>query len=629
VERDAGGVSAEGLSGAVSRDTTPVARSLANRLPPRWSIRARLRLLVLGVALPLLLIGSYEVVIEVRKEKRRIEETAQALARMTAAHAEQLVVEAEWMLSGIAERPLLRESASGRCDPLFAHFRDVHPRFQNLVLFDAGGRRVCSALEMPRRHAVPEAALKVVRQASAEGKLIVGAAHQSAATGEWVTLVAHPAQDGAGDASGVLGLAISLKHFHPFAGSSAVGPPEGAYFALLDGQGAVVARSRDSDATVGRNFRHVAVVQDMLAQREGILRAADKDGVERLIGFLPVAGTDWIALASLPTDRLAADLAWVAAEHAGFVLATLALVAFFAWRTARGITLPVERMAAAARAIEQGSGRRRLPVGGPDEIAHVARQLNRTLDALAEREDQLRALSATLEQRVAARTIELERANAELESFSCSVSHDLHAPLRALNGFAGILAQEERETLSPNGRALLDRIAHNAVRMGALIDDLLQFSRLGREALRRTEVDLCALAQSVADELREPYPETRVSVAALPVVSGDAAMLRQVFANLIGNALKYSAGREDARVEVGVEVHGDGQAIFIRDNGAGFDMRHAGKLFGVFQRLHKESEFPGTGVGLAIVKRVIERHGGRVWAESAPGAGACFRFTLA
>ena len=230
---------------------------------------------------------------------------------------------------------------------------------------------------------------------------------------------------------------------------------------------------------------------------------------------------------------------------------------------------------------------------------------------------------------MAARTIELERANAELESFSCSVSHDLRAPLRALNGFAGILAQEERETLSPNGRALLDRIAHNAVRMGELIDDLLQFSRLGREALRRTAVDLSALARSFADELCEPYPGARVGIAALPVVAGDAAMLRQVFVNLIGNALKFSAGREDARVEVGVEMHGDGQAIFIRDNGAGFDMRYAGKLFGVFQRLHKESEFPGTGVGLAIVKRVVERHGGRVWAESAPGAGACFRFTLA
>ena len=593
-------------------------------MQPKWSIRSRLRLLVLSVALPLLLIGSYEVVVEVRKEKRRIEESAQSLARLTAAHTEQLLAEAEWVLSGISERTLLRAADKGGCDPLFAHLKDAHSRFSNLLLFDATDRRACSAFpSAPDRHGVPEAALKVVRQARAEGKLIVGPAHKSPITGEWVVLVAYPAQEG-----GVLGISIGLGNFHPIAGSSAARPPKDAYFAILDSDGTVIARSHDAETTVGRNFRHVPVVASLLSLRQGVLRAVDKDGAERLIGFVPVAGTDWIAVAGLPTEKIVSELAWVAAERAMTILATLAVVAYLAWRTARGIVLPVERMATAARAIERDSGARRLPVEGPGEIAAVASQLNRSLDALAEREDQLRALSATLEQRVAERTAELERANAELESFSYSISHDLRAPLRALNGFASILAADEQEKLSAGGRALLGRIAHNAVRMGELIDDLLQFSRLGREALNCTEVDLSALAQSVADELREQHPAARVDVAALPVVSGDAAMLRQVFANLIGNALKFSSGREDARVDIGVASRDGARAIRVRDNGAGFDMRYAQKLFGVFQRMHKESEFPGTGVGLAIVKRVIERHGGRVWAEAAPGTGAAFYFTL-
>ncbi len=597
-------------------------------MQPQWSIRSRLRRLVLSTALPLFALGGYEVFVEVREEIARVEEAALGLARLTAVHTERLVSEAEWLLSGISERPSLRAGATGRCDTLFPHFRDIHPRFGHLVLFDEADRLACASFDIPAgMHGVPEIARQVVRQSRAERKLIVGPAHRSAASGEWVVLMAFPVRANGQAGGGVLGVSLGLTTLHPLAGSTSAAPPEGAYFAILDRDGTVIARSHDPESTVGRNFRDVPIVREMLAKRLGTVHAADKDGTQRIVGFMPIAGTNWLAVAGLPTEHMNAELVRVAAEHAAFVLLALGVVGILAWRLALRISLPTERIAEAARAIGQGGGTR-LPVEGPAEIAEVAVQLNRTLDALTEREGQLRALSATLEQRVAERTAALERANAELESFSYSVSHDLRAPLRALNGYASILAAEEGGKLSPEGRAHLERIARNAVRMGELIDDLLQFSRVGRDELRREKVELAELARTQAAESREGYPAARVTIGPLPTVSADAAMLRQVFANLVGNALKFSSRRSDPHVEIGAAVHEGQQAIYVRDNGEGFDMRYAGKLFGVFQRMHTESEFPGTGVGLAIVKRIVERHGGRVWAEAAPGAGATFYFTL-
>lgn len=227
-------------------------------------------------------------------------------------------------------------------------------------------------------------------------------------------------------------------------------------------------------------------------------------------------------------------------------------------------------------------------------------------------DDAIQELNESLERRVVERTAELEQAIKELEAFSYSVSHDLSAPLRAINGFAHILQDSEREALSAEGQELLGRIKRNAERMGQLIDDILRFSRVSRAELNHTEVDMVQLARSVAEELREAYPAATVEYAPMPVVRGDAAMLRQVWVNLIGNALKFSANRAQPRVEIGA-LNRDGETLFyVKDNGAGFDLRYADRLFGVFQRMHGGAEFPGTGVGLAIVKRIVERHKGHV-----------------
>jgi two-component system, sensor histidine kinase and response regulator len=242
------------------------------------------------------------------------------------------------------------------------------------------------------------------------------------------------------------------------------------------------------------------------------------------------------------------------------------------------------------------------------------------------REQEVNMLNGDLEQHAA----ELEAANKELESFSYSVSHDLRAPLRAIDGFSRILEDDYGPTLDDEGRRLLKTVRDNTVRMAQLIEDLLEFSRWGRQPLASAEVDMTALAREVFGEMetaRNGVP-LACTFEALPAAYGDRSLIRQVWINLLSNAVKYSGGRAAPQISVSGYSE-DVQSVYcVQDNGAGFDMTYYDKLFGVFQRLHRAEEFPGTGVGLAIVRRVVLKHGGRVWAQGKVDEGASFYFSL-
>jgi PAS domain S-box-containing protein len=245
-------------------------------------------------------------------------------------------------------------------------------------------------------------------------------------------------------------------------------------------------------------------------------------------------------------------------------------------------------------------------------------------------EEALRILNIELEQRVRDRTAQLEESNRELEAFSFSVSHDLRAPLRAIDGFARILAEEYGGQLDTEGRRLCSVVRENAKSMGQLIDDLLSFSRLGRAQMNLAPIDMRALATTVFHELATPESRTRIDfqIDPLPQAIADPTLMRQVWMNLLSNAIKFSSKLPRASIKVGVRHDQGGNVYVVKDDGAGFEMQYVGKLFGVFQRLHSAKEFEGTGVGLALVHRIIRRHGGRVWAEGEPDQGATFYFTL-
>jgi PAS domain S-box-containing protein len=241
-------------------------------------------------------------------------------------------------------------------------------------------------------------------------------------------------------------------------------------------------------------------------------------------------------------------------------------------------------------------------------------------------ENEINQLYANLEKRNA----ELELANKELESFSYSVSHDLRAPLRAIDGFSRILQEDYADKFDAEGNRVLNVIRSNTAKMSELINDLLEFSRLGRRSLDHSILSIADLAKSVFDDLRAANPERSLElrIKHLPHNHGDRAMLRQVLVNLLTNAVKFTRPRDVGQIEIGSRIENDQPVYYVRDNGVGFDMQYVNKLFGVFQRLHNNNEYEGTGVGLAIVQRIIHRHGGRVWAESEPGKGATFYFTL-
>jgi signal transduction histidine kinase len=338
-----------------------------------------------------------------------------------------------------------------------------------------------------------------------------------------------------------------------------------------------------------------------------------------------VPGTPWMVVAQMPSRLIAVPARDYLKSMAPIAVLIVIAGALFAWWGSRRLTKPLVHITGAAEAITLGDLGQRVSVQRDDELGRLARSFNLMAEQVSRSQHDLEA-------QVAQRTQALEGTNAELESFSYSVSHDLRAPLRAIHGFARILLEDHQAKLDPEAQRLLGVIDQNTRRMGQLIDDLLAFSRLSRKELASARVDMTEMANVVADELRRAEPERNgqleVKIGTLLPAQGDRAVLRQVFSNLLQNAMKFTRAQPNARIEVGSRPDGKETVYFVKDNGAGFDPRYTDKLFGVFQRLHSNEEFEGTGVGLAIVKRIVQRHGGRVWAEGKVNEGATFYFTL-
>ena len=307
------------------------------------------------------------------------------------------------------------------------------------------------------------------------------------------------------------------------------------------------------------------------------------------------------------------------------------LLAFFLSKIMqKSISEPILSLAETARAIsERRDYSVRATQLGKDEIGLLTDAFNDMLRQIEEQNQELSRFNQTLEQKVADRTLELKNINKELESFSYSISHDLRAPLRSIHGYTNILSTEYASKLDDEAKRLMNIILSNTQRMGQLIDDLLSFSRMGRKELVKENISMKALVAEIWEELKpEQNRKIELILGNLKDSMGDKGTIRQVWTNLISNAIKFTNMREKAIIEISSEEKGDTITYCIKDNGTGFDMQYYNKLFGVFQRLHSQKEFEGTGVGLAIVQRIVTKHGGSVWANSKLGEGSAFYFSL-
>ena len=368
-----------------------------------------------------------------------------------------------------------------------------------------------------------------------------------------------------------------------------------------------------------------------------------------LIGFQPVeeSGSRRLGTLYLASDLGAIYDTFRLSGVIGLaVMAVALLAAYFLSRILQGtISEPILALAETAKAVSTRQDYSvRAPKLGADELGTLTDSFNQMLGRIAQQNDELQRHAADLERRVEERTHELQErndalrrnaaellaANTELDAFAYSVSHDLRAPLRSIDGFSQILLEDYSGTLDAAGRESLQRVRAASQRMGTLIDDLLKLARVTRVEIRTEDVDLSGMAREIAAELQRATPERLVEFAIAPGLSarGDARLLRVALDNLLRNSWKYTAKQAQPRIEFASIAANGERAFMVRDNGAGFDMQYADKLFGVFQRLHSPAEFEGTGVGLATVRRIITRHGGRIWAEGVVDRGATFYFTL-
>ncbi len=368
-----------------------------------------------------------------------------------------------------------------------------------------------------------------------------------------------------------------------------------------------------------------------------------------LIGFQPVeeAGSRRLGTLYLASDLGAISDTFRLSGVIGLgVMAVALLAAYLLSRILQGtISQPILALAETAKAVSTRQDYSvRAPRLGADELGALTDAFNQMLGRIAEQKSELQRYAADLERRVEERTHELQErneslrrnaaellaANTELDAFAYSVSHDLRAPLRSIDGFSQILLEDYSEKLDEAGRESLQRVRAASQRMGTLIDDLLKLARVTRAEIRTEDVDLSGMAREIVADLQRTTPERQVEFDIAPGLNarGDTRLLRVALDNLLRNSWKYTAKQPAPRVEFRSADANGGRTFMVRDNGAGFDMKYADKLFGVFQRLHSAADFEGTGIGLATVRRIINRHGGRIWAEGAVDQGATFYFTL-
>jgi signal transduction histidine kinase len=596
------------------------------------SLRFRAVFLVLLAGLPLLVLTFYVYVENRERTLREVQRDALVAARNLAAVQEILIQDTRQLLVGLARQPQVQRRDREGCEALFATLLKDSPHCAAIGAADLEGRVFASAPPAPGPIEVADR--RWFQEAVRTRAFFVGEPLLGRVSRKYSLNMSYPILDESGRLQGALTAAVDLDWLGDLLAKSEL--PPGTAVGLTDPTRTMLFRYPEPLKYVGKKFPE-PLIRAMSSRAEGVADGVGLPGDERLFAFARLAPpwrNMWVAI-GLPKAPVLAqvnrDL-----ERSLIWLGLVALLALGAawWGSGWFILRPVKKLRGVTERLAGGDLSARA---GPDyavgELGLLGHAFDQMADSLEERNARLKRASRELNRRLEELKegkAQLEEANRELESFSYSVSHDLRAPLRGIAGFARILKDEYAPWLDDEGRRFLEIIQNETRKMGKLIDDLLAFSRLGRKVMRVTDFDMENLARTVFSELckLEAGRNLKIQFNPMPPARGDRDMLRQVLMNLLGNAIKFTRTREVAEIEVSGRDTETENIYCIRDNGVGFDMAYVEKLFGVFQRLHSEQQFEGTGVGLANVQRVVQRHGGRVWAEGRVEEGAVFCFSL-
>ncbi|MFO1501541.1 MAG: ATP-binding protein [Verrucomicrobiota bacterium] len=594
-------------------------------------LRVRLLLLVLLPAIPGLVLAVYTNLKQREAGRFRVELDAIRVVQLAASKQAGLIDATRQQLNGFSKLP----EALGTNKPVYqAFFAGVLGLFTNYVdfgLLEINGDVVASSQKSPVTTNLADRAMleRIVRTR----EFAIGTFEAGEAGARPSLLFGHPVFRANGQVARVLYAALDLNAISRVAAKTEL--PSNAVIHVLDEDGIILTRYPDPEGWVGKPFGLSNEIARILSRKEGTTETRIPGDVVRLCGFTSLgtaAATNLVVSVGIPLSAAYAQTDRMLLLNMGVLGLVAALAVLAAWIYAdRAILKPVRAMAESTRQVTAGDLTGRTGLGhGAGELNQLARAFDAMTERLRQHRLQNEQLHAELEDRVKERTAQLEHSNRELEAFSYSVSHDLRAPLRHIHGNAQRLEEEAGAFLTDEHRRYLKLIATATKRMGSLIDDLLAFSRMGRTELTKSEVNLDELVNEVLQEFKRDTEGRNIewSIMPLPKVFADRAMLKQVWANLLSNAIKYTRQRHPAVISISGRQEANEFEFAVRDNGAGFDMRYADKLFRVFERLHHADEFDGTGIGLANVRRIILRHHGRTWAEAKPDAGATFYFTL-
>lgn len=590
------------------------------------SLRTRILMLVLFATLLPAAITAYMVAGERESGIVRAREQLQSVSQLIAEDLQDAVRSTAQFEYGLSRARDFDTGDRATCSAFLAGVLKEHPQYTGLLTIRPDGYLFCDSLRTGRTLQLNDR--RYFRQALAAPNSLALEPAFGRLTGKAVLQIAYPARNDGGAVKFVLLASLDLDKF--MRGRSRSLPFSSAVLALMDRNGTLLTWHPEGEMQPGSRLADAPLHR--LAQRRDSRDTHEEittGGLTRVWAVAEpepreVPGADLSVLVGVSKNELTAAADRRLNQTLAAVIVATLLAFVIAWVLAEaGIRRPIKRMMDAAARLESGDLDARI--GKPYSRGELGALMGK-LDATAER---IGLFNTELEHRVVERTAQLEAANKEIDSFSYSVSHDLRAPLRAIDGYAQILREDYADRLDDEGRRLIGVVRERAQKMGELIDDLLLFSRLGRSPLAATRIDMEAQVRGVLEEIAaDAGPLPSIEVGPLPAASGDAALIRQVWANLISNAIKFTGQCEAPRIAVSGSSTDSELVYRIEDNGAGFDMRYYDKLFGVFQRLHDAASFPGTGVGLAIVQRVVLRHGGRVWAESRVGEGAAFHFSL-